>query len=200
MTCCSAWGPAPSCCMAWRRASAGFRPWPEMLRQLPARSGMPPEGQSPGAAAHAEDSGTAKSYARPLLFAALTVGAVMLAWRLAAVLTLALGAVVLSIGLRGLARLLSRATHIGERWAVLPVVILLAGLFAAVGWMFGTQIGAQFDILVERLPETFSGFQRELVQRPWGRWLIDQVQDVNLPSATGALAGRIGAVFSTTLR
>lgn len=124
----------------------------------------------------------------------------LLAWRLAALLTLAFGAIVLSLGLRGLARLLRRATRIGERWAVLLVVVLSVIAFTGVGWLFGAQIGAQFDILVKRLPEIFAAFQQDLAQRPWGLWLIEQIQGVDIPSATSVLAGRIGAFFSTTLR
>ncbi|MBL6749588.1 MAG: AI-2E family transporter [Nevskia sp.] len=141
-----------------------------------------------------------KTLAGQGLLLVVAAAVALLTWRLAGILTVALGAVVLSIALRGLARLLSRAVPIGEQWAVVPVVLLLSGAFAAVAWLFGANIDAQFDILVERLPQTLADLERALARGPLGHWLLGQVQGVNLPNATGALASHIGAFFTATLR
>jgi predicted PurR-regulated permease PerM len=81
-----------------------------------------------------------------------------------------------------------------------PVVLVLLAGFGAVGWLFGSQIATQFDVLAESLPKGFAQLVREFGSSPWGEWLLGRAHDLNLTSATGQAAGYIAALFGSVFR
>jgi predicted PurR-regulated permease PerM len=128
------------------------------------------------------------------------VGAAMLGvWKLSDVLVLAFGAARLALLLRGLAHEVSRRTGLSGAWAVLPVVLAMAGSVVAVGWLFGAQIAAQFGVLAKDLPQSISQVVSEFQSSSWGAWLLGRAKDVNIGSATGQAAGYVAVLFGSVL-
>jgi predicted PurR-regulated permease PerM len=129
------------------------------------------------------------------------IGAFALAvWRLSDVLLLAFGSILLALVLRGLAGIVSDRTRISEGVAVAAVVILMTLAFAALAWLFGSQIAKQFEILSEDLPQGISRLVSDLRTTPWGGWIFLRAQEVNLTSATTQVTGYITAVFGSIVR
>ncbi len=139
--------------------------------------------------------GDAEFVRKTLIVLGLTVFALLL-WKLADVLLLAFGAILVALILHSLAEMLSRYARIPERWsltvATLVIFVLLVGLIA----LFGTQMRSQLSNVVERLPAVIDNFTQNL---GFGT-VSDDINEMldNMPS--GGLASRIagigGAVMS----
>ncbi|MGY4314140.1 hypothetical protein ACVWW1_003443 [Bradyrhizobium sp. JR3.5] len=143
---------------------------------------------------------TGPSFAHSVMVLCL-VGVVGLAvWKLSDVLVLAFGAALLALLLRGLAHELSRRTRIPEAWAVLPVVLTLLGSIVAVGWLFGSQIASQFNLLAKDLPQSLTQLAREFASSSWGTWLLGHAQDINLGNVTAPVASYVAALFGSVVR
>ena len=140
------------------------------------------------------------SFARPVLIACFVVIGLLAIWKLSDALVLAFGAALLALLLRGLAHEVSRRTRIPESWAVIPVLVLLLGAIIAVGWLFGSQITSQFNLLAKDLPESLTQLARELRSSSWGAWLLGHAQDIDFGSATAPIATYIAALFGSVFR
>lgn len=93
--------------------------------------------------------------ARVTAIVCLTVAAFWLAWQLSDLILLLFAAVLVALGLRALSGPVARVTHLSERWALVPTVLLLLVGFGLVFWLFGSLIRAQVTDLLARLPEAW---------------------------------------------
>lgn len=96
-------------------------------------------------------------------------------WKLADVLVLLFGAVLLSIGLCAAARLVSSRTGIRRGLALSCVFIVVVAVFGAAFWVFGATVAAQFDDVVRVIPAGFRLFTGWVGQFSYGRQLLDQI-------------------------
>ncbi len=121
---------------------------------------------------------------------------VLLLWKLADVLLLAFGAILVALILHALAELLARYARVPERWSLTVATLIIFVLFVGLIALFGTQMRSQFSNVVERLPSVIDNFTKNL---GFGT-VSDDINEMldNLPS--GGLASRIagigGAVMS----
>ena len=131
---------------------------------------------------------------RPLLIALLVIGLVLLAWRLANVLMLGFGGVLVAILLRNLAKFVSRWTPLPVGASLVVVVlgfVLLASLFVASA---GPRVAEQFGQLWQALPEALQRFRDFVGQYDWGRNLLEggsPPEPGNLLSMATGLLGRV---------
>ena len=143
---------------------------------------------------------TAPSFARAVLVLCVVGVTALAVWKLSDVLVLAFGAALLALLLRGLAHEPSRRTRIPEAWAVVPVVIFLFGSVVAVGWLFGSQIVSQFNVLAKDLPQSLTQLAHEFGSSSWGAWLLGHAQDIKLGTATAPIAGYVAALFGSVFQ
>jgi predicted PurR-regulated permease PerM len=143
---------------------------------------------------------TAPSLGRSVLMLCFLGVAGLAVWKLSDVLVLAFAAALLSLLLRGLSHEVSHRTRMPEAWAVLPVVLALLGSVVAVGWLFGSQIASQFNLLAKDLPQNFAQVASEFGSSSWGVWLLGHAQDINLGSAGGPVASYVAALFGSVFR
>ena len=143
---------------------------------------------------------TALPFARRVLVVCPVCAAGLAVWKLSDVLVLAFGTALLALLLRGLAHEVSRRTRIPEASAVGPVVLTLFGSIVAVGWLFGSQITSQFNLLAKDLPQSLTQLGHEFGSSSWGAWLLGHAQDINLGSATAPVASYIAALFGSVFR
>ncbi|HLZ01055.1 MAG TPA: AI-2E family transporter [Bradyrhizobium sp.] len=143
---------------------------------------------------------TAPSFARAILVLCVVAVAGFAVWELSDVLVLAFAAALLALLLRGLAHELSRRTGMPEPWAVVPVVFTLLGSIVAIGWLFGSQIASQFNLLAKDLPQSLTQLAREFGSSSWGAWLLGHAQDINLGNAGAPVAGYVAALFGSVVR
>jgi len=112
---------------------------------------------------------------RPMLIAALLVLG-LLVWRLADVLLMAFGAVLVAILLHALAGPLVRRTGVPRP---LALALAVAGLSVAIGgtlWLFGHEIAVQLAALGTLLPKAWSALQAPLSGSPLGAYVLDDLQ------------------------
>lgn len=143
---------------------------------------------------------TAPSFLHPALVTGLVGAAALAVWKLSDVLVLAFSAALLALLLRGVAHEVSRRTRIPENWAVIPVSLLLLGSIAAIGWLFGSQITSQFNLLATDLPQSLAQLIHEFGSSSWGVWLLGHAQDINLGNATAPIATYVAALFGSVFR
>lgn len=122
-----------------------------------------------------------------------------LAWRMADVLLLLFGAVLLCLVLRRLARPLHRL-GLPPRVALAVVVLLL--LLVAVGgsWLAGAAAGEQLQVLRQTLPRALAALRLWLSGLPFGPWLLEILQDGRLgPDDWSRLAGIATGTLNLTI-
>ena len=112
--------------------------------------------------------------ATPLQVAALVVGGLVV-WRLADVILLAFGAVLVAILLHALAGPLVRRGA-PRKLALAAAVVGLTGVIAAMAWLFGQQLAMQAATLSELLPRAWAGLEARLSTSALGGYVLDDLQ------------------------
>lgn len=152
------------------------------------------------AATRAQESGRFKSHAKLLLLAVVAIVSLLLVNAAAQVLLLLFMGVLLAIFLRSLSDWVAKRTPLGERWALLGVVLALLALLVA-GGMFGTaRLGSQVKQLRTSIPEAMERLKTDLAHVTWGTPVqaVGQQPERYLMSQQ-TMMERLGGVFSTTL-
>ncbi|SCX97482.1 AI-2E family transporter [Microvirga guangxiensis] len=119
----------------------------------------------------------------------------LLLWKLADVLLLAFGAILVALILHTSADALVRYARVPERWGLWMASIIIFVIFLSLIALFGTQIRAQFSNVVERLPFVIDNFSKNL---GFGA-VSDDLNEIvnNMPS--GGLATRIAGIGGAVL-
>jgi predicted PurR-regulated permease PerM len=112
---------------------------------------------------------------RAALVAALAV-LTLLIWRLADVLLLAFGAVLVAILLNALAEPLVRRTRLGRAPSLVLAVIGLTGAIGLTLWLFGSEAAVQLTALRDLLPTAWSGLRADLAQSWLGAYLLEDLE------------------------
>lgn len=153
---------------------------------------MPDEPKQDGPHGQAGDRAFLRRYLQALLIAAV----LLLLYRLADVLLLIFGAMLIAVILRAIAKWL----HLPSRLALLVAVLFVLGLFAAAAWLFGSQVAAQFEQLREILPAAWHSFEARLGQSDLGRRFLDSLrQSVPQGSSVAADLGRWALSLGNTI-
>lgn len=108
--------------------------------------------------------------------AAAVVVAGLLVWRLADVLLLAFGAILVAVLLHALSEPLTKHLRAPR---LVALTLAVAGLVAAIGgtvWLFGQQITLQISTLGELLPRAWEAVQAPLATSPIGAYVLDDLQ------------------------
>ena len=131
--------------------------------------------------------------------------AALLAWRLADVLLMAFGSVLVAILLDALAGPLNHRFGLPRR---LALAVAVCGLLAAIGgslWLFGQQILVQASALGHLLPKAWDAMTGYLSGTPAGAYVLDDLQRLRHPDgfvvqavssvARSSASGAVGAVI-----
>ncbi len=101
-------------------------------------------------------------FVRRVLILLAIAAVVLLAWRLADVLLLAFGSVLVAVLLHAFAEVLARHAGVPERWSLTAgtaiIVVVALGLFV----LFGAQLRVQLATVAERLPFALNNLTKEL--------------------------------------
>ena len=133
---------------------------------------------------------------RPLLVALLVAGLAFLAWRIANVLLLGFGGVLVAVLLRHLAKILSRWTRlpVGASLAVVVLgLVLLTVLFVSSA---GPAVAVQFEQLWQALPQALAGFRDFVARYDWGRNLLETSEPPRTGTFVNLATGLLGTVFN----
>ena len=133
---------------------------------------------------------------RTLLVALLVAGLAFLAWRIANVLLLGFGGVLVAVLLRHLAKILNRWTRlpVGASLAVVVLgLVLLAVLFVSSA---GPAVAVQFEQLWQALPQALAGFRDFVARYDWGRNLLETSGPPRTGTFVNLATGLLGTVFN----
>lgn len=123
-----------------------------------------------------------------------------LAWRMADVLLLVFGAVLLCLVLRRLARPLQRRLGGSPKLALAAVVLALLLLAVGGTWLAGAAAGEQLQELRQTLPRALAALRQWLAGLPFGPWLLEFVRDGGLvPEDWSGLAGLATGTLNLTV-
>ncbi|WP_293677223.1 AI-2E family transporter [uncultured Phenylobacterium sp.] len=140
----------------------------------------------------------------PIQIAALVVAG-LLVWRLADVLLLAFGAILVAVLLHALSEPLTRRLRLPRP---LALTIAVAGFATVIGgaiWLFGQQIGLQLTTLGELLPKAWTALQAPLSASPLGAYILDDLQNLRLAdglvvqTASRLVRGSLSAAAATVI-
>ncbi len=135
-----------------------------------------------------------ESFAGKALFvAALAVGALLI-YALRHVLLLAFGAILIAVGVRGLASAIERRSPVNKRWSLALSALVIIGAIGGLFWLLGSQIAAQVAQLTETLPEAWANFRARISGYEAGAVLLREVQAAAAigEGQFGAYAARLG--------
>jgi len=124
---------------------------------------------------------------RVLIFVGI-VALAILAWRLADVLIIVFGGIILAATLRALTNFTVRHTPLQGRWALAVVVLALVALFALAGWLVGAQVSSQLQELFKLLPDAYERTRAWLQRLPIGNELLNFAKSAK-EEGSGSLSG-----------
>jgi predicted PurR-regulated permease PerM len=137
------------------------------------------------------------SYRRFLAFAAMAVGVALvpvLLWQLGSILIMGFAAILIAI-------LLHVASEPFQRWTPLPLWadlaiagLILLGLVALGGWIFGSQLSGEFADVVSRVRAGAVQVQDLMRKSPAGEFILSRLSSTDV-----SVTGIFGAVVSTFL-
>jgi predicted PurR-regulated permease PerM len=132
-------------------------------------------------------------------FVALGVGL----WKVADVLLMAFGGVLLAVTLSATADLLARRTPLGRRFALPVAVLAILLVLGALAWSVGGTLASQLDELARRLPGGLAKLRDFLAATELGRTVLDSFGSVDGTESVfkllGAAMTTLGAVANVLL-
>lgn len=113
------------------------------------------------------------------------------------ILLAAFGGVLIAVLLRALTDLLTRYTPLPDGWALTTVIVLILAPIGVGGWLLMPQITEQVGQFSEQVPGIIEDVEEFLQQYGWGQWILEQVQNGEMPDgAAGGAARGAGGLLS----
>ncbi len=132
--------------------------------------------------------GSDRVFVRRVLITLALAAFALLVWNLRGLALMLFGAVVVATVFRALADPIRRWTGVPEGISVAIAIAIVVAFIGGVGFLFGSQIGAQFQSLAATLPSAWESFERRIGDMGFG----EQLQ--------GLIDGGGGGVISTVGR
>lgn len=136
-----------------------------------------------------------RTFIRKVLFVFATGVIVLLTWKLASVLLLAFGAVIIAVLLRSLADPIRDRTPLNDGMSLLAAGLLIGLVLLGAGWLFGSTISNQVGELSRTLPQSIAEVQERIARAPLGEELLAQLdRSDGVASRLGGLFGQLGSL------
>lgn len=118
-------------------------------------------------------SGGEALFIRRALIVLALAGLFFLLWHLRSLVLMLFGAIVVATLFRALADPIRRWTNVPEGVSVAAAIVVVAAVIGTVGFLFGSQISAQFQTLTERLPDAWETLEARMGDFGMGGGLRD---------------------------
>lgn len=141
------------------------------------------------------------NYVRRILLTIALIALALAAWRLAGLLMLVFGGLLLAVVLRRLALLLGRLVRLPQPWPLYLLIAVLIGLIGGGLWMFGGQITGQAQALQDTIGKAMGNFEDVLSERGMSG-ILSGVEDMDWMASgmvsrlTGAASLAVEALYS----
>lgn len=134
-------------------------------------------------------------FLRRLLATLALLALCYLVWLAGDVLILAFAAVVVSVLLRSVARLIQRVAPLSRGWALAAATLLVAGIFVLCGALFGTRLSGQLSDLWSKLPAALDKAGERFGIGGASELVAGQISQ----AAGGSVLSRVAGVGSTAM-
>lgn len=111
-------------------------------------------------------------FLRRLSYVAAAAGLILFLWRAADLLLLAFGAMLGAVLLSAVAAWLHTHLRLPRGLGLAIAALLLFGTIGVIGWLFGSELGAQAHQLAIKLPERWQRLQEQWADSPLGKLLL----------------------------
>ena len=129
-----------------------------------------------------------------VLIVALIAALALIIYALRGVWLLLYAAILIAVGLRGLASFIEKMSPLKDRWALTAAVAIVLALLVGGAWLLGAQLTAQVVELFNRLPEAWADLRAYLASNQYGVTILHEIE-TGRAAAGGALsnfASRLG--------
>jgi predicted PurR-regulated permease PerM len=116
------------------------------------------------------------SFLQKALIAAALAALAVLVIRLADVLLMAFGSVLVAVLLHAMAGPLMRRTGLAQKASLTVAVLVLTGAIALTLWMFGHEVSIQLAALAQLVPVAWAELESRLAGSPLGGYLLGNLQ------------------------
>lgn len=141
----------------------------------------------------AEERKDLAAFTRRVLIAAAVVSALWILWKIATFIILAFAGVLMAVILYRTSAIIGRHLHVGQRWGLVVLLILLAGAIGGGAWLFGNQIIGQFQQLSTTVGQSIDRVQGWLGDSG----LMHVISSAGEGAAGGGLVSRAMTVATT---
>ena len=124
------------------------------------------------------------SFVGRLIISLTIIVLAIILWKLADVLLLLFGAILLAIGLRAATRRVSRLSGLPNWLALTLVIVTGSAAVIALFWVFGAAIAAQFENVIQTVPAGFNLLIEKFRGYAYGPQILEQARGVNVLGAT----------------
>ena len=131
-------------------------------------------------------------FLRRLFLVAVAALVALYLYRVADLLLLAFGGLLGAVVLTTVANWLAERTPLSRSFGLVVAILLMLGLFGAIGWLFGAETARQAGALAHRLPEDWGHLLGRLETIPGGKALIDSGRAGAGGSTVALIAARAG--------
>lgn len=118
----------------------------------------------------------------------------LLIYALRHVLLLVFGAILIAVGLRGIAKALEARTPLSQKWSIAAAGLIILAALAGLFWLLGAQIAAQVSQLMETLPQAWSNFRERIEQNDFASDVVNELES----AVSGTNGSQLGA-FATSV-
>jgi len=133
------------------------------------------------------------AFMRRTAFQLGAVVALLAVWKLADVLLATFGAVIVAVVLHSLADPLRRHGRLSPPLALTASALIIVGVLAGSGWLFGATFSDQLQDLAQRMPHSMEELRALVATLPFGDQLAGQFGTADgIFAQLGGLAGRLG--------
>lgn len=141
------------------------------------------------------------SFTAKVAIVAAAVLLVLLIFALRHVLLLAFGAILIAVGLRGLADAIEGHTPLGRRASLAASGFIVLTVIVGSIWMLGAQISAQIAQLIESLPSAWERARNWVAENELARTVIGEMEAAlaggGMGQQLGTFASRVGTFTMT---
>lgn len=133
---------------------------------------------------------------------AVSAGVIALLWQGAQIGLLVFAGLLLAILLRSLGDVVSHYTRLPSHWALVVVLLSIAGVTMLGGTLLAPSMQREFTDLTDQLPAAYEHARTQVSRYPLGRQIVDAMpsaQSLVFGPRSGNIFGRITGVFSTVL-
>jgi len=140
--------------------------------------------------------------ARRVLIACVVLALAYFAYQIVDLILQVFAAILLALALHTTAEPFARLTRFPERYAVLPVALMVFGGLGLVLYLFGATIQAQVSQLLNELPAAWADFEKRFDLQGLGSNLLQRAEAAAAPSGAtllSAVQGVTSNLFQTVL-